>query len=265
MMKIKKMPTILIAFRPFDGEHNTENILRLLENASSLGAKGFYCDYHLDLLDAIDLFCQKHHPSAGWVIPIVPNIPEYVRDISSGTVYAGWKRFRRLSFAYKARVFARALFHPRSVLQKDFRVLFPIMLEMELARFAPHRPNLVFLHAQMTDLFLATGARGLFEIFSKVVRSEFGAEPALETNNFHALTKALALWKLPIAAIAAPLNAKGFSMRPSKAACEEAIDHCEMPIYARDITAGRTLDHREAFEYASLHGAKVVILEVTSE
>ena len=257
---------MFVSFRSVGIENkNVPTLARCIEKATSAGFQGLYCDYHPKILDAMDRTREEIRRKDFGIYPVVPNVTEYVRDISHGFMYTGLKRLRRLSPTYLLRIVARAIAHPGGVLSRDLRVLFPLMLEMELARFASYRPRFVFLHAQMTDLLLATRARELFAVYSQIVRSQYDAEPALETNNYYALANALVDWGLKFGVLAAPLNPKGYRMKPSKMDYEQLLAASETAFFARDITAGGSIPASLAIEYVKQKYVDGIILEGVKE
>ncbi len=159
------------------------------------------------------------------VLPVIPNVPGYVREATEyGLVGAGIRRLVRvgpLGFFRAALVGAR---NPFKVLKKDFPTMLQALYEIEMGEFGQFRPPAVFLHHQMTDLFLSFQNRQFFADYERIMRRRFKTRPALATSNFPALAAKLKEWNIPIRIIAAPLNPDGFLMPGGLDAYREHLD-----------------------------------------
>ena len=106
----------------------------------------------------------------------------------------------------------------------------------------------VILHGQITDLALSSHNPDILSIFQDVIRESYDLEPILATHNFGLLLPQLIEWKIKIP-IMAPLNSKGFMMKPSKEECEKLVQEAGYQIIAKKVLAGGRLTPEEAFPY----------------
>jgi hypothetical protein len=158
------------------------------------------------------------------VCAVVPNVAVYVREATDyGMFGAGWRRLRRMNPLSWLRLGFQGLFNARGVLRRDFPTLLGLLLELEMANFRRLRPPLVFLHPQMTDLLLAMDHGQALEKALGRIRRGFGAEPGLATNNLGTLLPRLRAWGLEVPYLLTAIHPHGYGMRPSRAACEEAL------------------------------------------
>ncbi len=167
----------------------------------------------------------KRDGSPMTVLPVIPNVSGYIREATEyGLVGAGIRRLVRvgpLGFFRAALVGAR---NPFKVLKKDFPTMLQALYEIEMGEFGQFRPPAVFLHHQMTDLFLSFQNRQFFADYERIMRRRFKTRPALATSNFPALAAKLKEWNIPIRIIAAPLNPDGFLMPGGLDAYREHLD-----------------------------------------
>lgn len=172
------------------------------------------------------------------VYPIIPNVIGYVREATDyGLIGAARRRVRQLALVDLLRVGLRAALNARGVLRREFNTLMAILFEVEMASFQTLRPRVVFLHAQITDLALALDNRALFELYLRVMRRRFGAEPGLATNNLGWLLPKLRDWRLEAPFLLTPVNPEGFLMKPSKAVCEAFLRSSSPRVIADSVDA----------------------------
>ena len=152
------------------------------------------------------------------VYPIIPNVIGYVREATDyGLVGAARRRVQQMALVDLLKIGVRGALNAPGVLKRDFNTLMNILFEVELASFKSLQPRVVFLHPQITDLALAFGNRPLFELYVRVMRKRFQAEPGLATNNLGWLLPKLKEWNLTIPFLLTPFNPGGFLMKPSRA------------------------------------------------
>jgi hypothetical protein len=82
----------------------------------------------------------------------------------------------------------------------------------------------LLLHEVVTDMALALNMDWLFRAFVRSV-SAMGVVPGFDTRNLSTLVQRLRTWGIAMEALvfAAPFNAAGFQMSPSREACEKAL------------------------------------------
>jgi hypothetical protein len=158
------------------------------------------------------------------ICALVPNVAVYVREATDyGMFGAGWRRLRRMSPLSWLRLGFRGLFNARGVLRRDFPTLLTLLLELEMANFRGYRPQVVFLHPQITDLLLAMDHGKALEKAIRRIGRGFGAEPGLATNNLGTLLPRLESWGLEVPYVLTGIHPRGYGMRPSREKCEEHL------------------------------------------
>jgi hypothetical protein len=223
-----------------------DRVAGLLKAAAEAGAGALLCSYQDRLLAALEAI-RPHAPLE--LYPVVLNAAQYARDLSNGgTIGAAWIRLSRAGLSTLPRLARHGVANLRGILARDFMAFLPPLLEMEMSAFTRFHPPYVFLHAQMTDLALATGNRALFQLYADFVRRS-GAQPGLQTRNLGLLAKRLREWEVNIRTVVAPFNGKGYRMHPSRRACERLLGEDRWQIIADDATASRSMSLAEAVDY----------------
>lgn len=214
---------------------------------------------HLDVLTALEKVRQTF--PALQVYPIIPNVIGYVREATDyGLVGAARRRIQQMTLVDLVRVGVRATLNLPGVLKHDFNTLMAMLYEVELASFRSLKPRIVFLHPQITDLALAFGNRALFELYLKVMRKRFGAEPGLATNNLGWLLPKLEEWQLKAPFLLTPFNPDGFMMKPSKATCEALLRSASQRVIADKVDAV-TNPNENAWDYLRKAGIRAAVIE----
>jgi hypothetical protein len=158
------------------------------------------------------------------ICALVPNVAGYVREATDyGMFGAGWRRLRRMNPLSWFRLGFQGMLNARGVLRRDFPTLLTLLLELEMANFRRFRPQVVFLHPQMTDLLLAMDHGKALEKALRKIRRGFGAEPGLATNNLGVLLPRLQSWGLEVPYVLTSVHPRGYGMRPGREKCEEVL------------------------------------------
>lgn len=182
-----------------------------LRRAMDAGIGGLLTLGDASVLAAMRTLRREGH--APVLLPILPNVPGYIREATEfGLVGAGLRRLARMGPAGMVRAGLAGLRHPMRVLRKDFPAMLEILYELEMGEFARFRPPVVFLHHQMTDLFLSFGNARFFHDYASAMRRRFGTEPGLATSNFALLGQRLIEWGVAVRFVCAPLNRENFLM-----------------------------------------------------
>ena len=111
----------------------------------------------------------------------------------------------------------------------------------------------IMLHELVTDMALSLDMKWLVETHIEFML-DCSIKPGFETRNFPYLVKRFEEWGIDFrqVAIAAPFNAVGFQMCPSRQACEEALRRIpETEIIAFSILAAGYSKPREAAAYVA--------------
>ena len=235
------------------------DLAAVFNEAAAAGVDAVATLNHLDVLTAL----RKSRESfpALQVYPIIPNVIGYVREATDyGLVGAGRRRIRQMALLDLVRIGVRATLRAPSVLKRDFNTLMAILFDVELASFRFLKPRTVFLHPQITDLALAFGNRPLFELYVKVMRKRFGAEPGLATNNLGWLLPKLQEWQMQVPFLLTPFNPAGFLMKPSKDSCEALLRSSYQRVIADKIDAIGAPDEK-TWDYLRSMGVRAAVIE----
>lgn len=196
------------------------------------------------------------------LLPILPNVSGYVREATEfGLVGAGLRRLARMGPVGIVRAGVAGMRHPVRVLHKEFPAMLEILYELEMGEFAPFRPPVVFLHHQMTDLFLSFGNAQFFHDYASAMRGRFGTEPGLATSNFVLLAQRLVEWGVPVRFVCAPLNREGFLMPGGFDAYRSLLDTGRFHLVADRVGLYAPTDEAAVEWAAGIPGVAAVAVE----
>ena len=155
------------------------------------------------------------------VYAIVPDITKYVRDMTKyGMVGMGVRKVMSLGIINIIKLGFKIVPKFKGILNKNFKVLLPILVQIDYFELKKIKPRYLFLHSQITDLALANNNKGLI---NKFLELKTGCNLGLMTKNLGFLEKKSEEWGLTINNILAPFNQTGYEMRPTKKKCEEIL------------------------------------------
>lgn len=203
-----------------------EDVAQALREASRRGYGGLMTLGDERVAAALEMLRRADEAPA--VLPVIPNVPGYVREATEhGMAGAGLRRLARVGPLGFVRVGLTGAFQAHRVLRKDFTTLMSILYALEMGEFGRFAPPAVVLHHQMCDLALAFGKAEFFHAYARRMRAKFRSEPALATSNLPLLAARLAEWRVDIRLLVAPLNRHGFLMAGG------------LPAYRRALEGGR--------------------------
>jgi hypothetical protein len=223
-----------------------EAVAAVYDAAFNAGVRAITCSNTGPVMEALAQFPKTKEMR---IYPVIPNAYEYAMEASEkGVLGAVLSKAKGFSLYQKVRLGVRALTKIKSVLTKDVMDLILELLNFEMQSFEKFNLGGVILHGQLTDMALSSHNPEILSVFQDVIRDQFGAEPMLATHNFGLLLPQLMEWgiKMPIMA---PLNAKGFMMKPSKEECETLVETSGYQVMAKKVLAGGRLSPEEAFPY----------------
>lgn len=225
---------------------NPDNVVAVLAAAHSLGVRTFMLSNTENVMAALEKFNKSKELV---LLPVIPNVYEYARDASEkGVLGSVLDRAKRIDMYQKIRLGLRALGKIKSVISRDVFNLLVELIDFELAAFRPYKIGAVLLHGQVTDLALSSHNKGLLDLFLNLIRDEHGLEPMLATHNFGTLLPQLMEWGIQVP-VMAPLNRKGFMMKPNPETCLRLVEEAGYPIIAKKVLAGGRLTPEEGFGY----------------
>lgn len=238
-----------------------DNIVPILEAALNAGVKTFMLSNCGNVMAALQKFPRNKELT---LLPVIPNAYEYAMEASEkGVLGAVLTKAKGFSVYQKVKLGLRALTKIKSVITKDVLDLLLELIHFELASFEKYKLGGVILHGQLTDLALSSHNPDILTIFQDLVRDSYEVEPMLATHNFGVLLPRLMEWKIKIP-VMAPLNKKGFMMRPSQPECERLVQESGYQIIAKKVLAGGRLTPEEAFPYLKDKKIDSVVLGIGS-
>ena len=204
--------------------------------------------------------------AAGRPIPtwaLLPNVPAYVRDSSeAGLVGAAVKRVKGASPATLMRLGLTGVQHALGVVGGDFASMVPLLLELEAAALGASRLEGVVIAAPITDVALAGRNRRFFFHLTTFIRARFGAKAGFETHNVGHLLGRLREWGIEPDLVIGPMNPAGFMMKPTPGVALRELAISDVPVLAKELTAGGTLDLGASARYAIQHGAHGAVVDL---
>ena len=247
-------------------------VAELIESSVRNGANGFMFSVSETTLSVLQRFRHGDNPERFALYAIVPYAYEFVRSAARLGGFSGLGRqlAREIAFGANWRAITLGLVGAAKI---DPFILFKAYLAYEIARIrsaAGKSAQLVslLLHELVTDTALALDIRELFETHISFM-SRLKIAPGFETRNLPYLLRKFEEWDIGPEGIvlAAPFNAAGFQMCPSREACEKALEEvAEAEVIAFGILAAGYLKPLEAVEYiASLPHLKGVAVGVSKE
>jgi hypothetical protein len=200
-------------------------------------------------------------PVPTWAL--LPNVPAYVRDSSeAGLVGAAIKRVKGASPGTLVRLGLTGMQHALGVVGGDFASMVPLLLELESAALGASRLEGVLVAAPITDLALAGRNRRFFAHLTAFTRARFGAQAGFETHNVGHLLHSLREWGVEPDLVIGPMNPSGFMMKPTPGRALEEIAIADVPVLAKELTAGGTGDLAAAAAWALDHGAHGLVVDL---
>lgn len=194
---------------------------------------------------------------------LLPNVPAYVRDSSeAGLVGAAVKRVKGASPGTLVRLGFTGMQHALGVVGGDFASMVPLLLELESAALGVAKLEGVLVAAPITDLALAGRNRRFFAHLTAFMRARFGAKAGFETHNVGHLLRCLREWGVQPDVVIGPMNRSGFMMKPTPSRALEEIAIADVPVLAKELTAGGTADLAESAAWAFERGASGLVVDL---
>jgi len=238
-----------------------ENIVPILEASFNLGIRTFMCSNNDQIIGALNGFQRTGEMS---LLPIIPNAYEYARESTDkGVLGAVLSKAKQIDLYKKIRVGLRALRTIQGIISKDMLTLLSNLLDFEMATFHAFKVKGIILHGQVTDLALSSNNPEIINVYRNLIQERYKTTPILATHNFGSLLPKLMEWKIKLP-IMAPLNKKGFMMKPSQEQNEALLEKTDYEIIAKKVLAGGRLNPEEAFPYLKDKNIKSVVLGIGS-
>ena len=179
--------------------------------------------------------------------PLLPYIAKYVRQANEkGVVNVVLDQLKGVGLGQKLAIFARG---GLGVVRKDINDMLRTLIAVEMAPLKGLKLGAVFLHDVLTDLALSLEMKTIFELYSDEIEKQFKTRPAFATKNLPLFVRRFQQWGLPTPLVLTHVNKIGFSMNPSREACEECLQDNEVQVMAMSSLASGYLKPDEAYEY----------------
>lgn len=215
----------------------------------------FLCTYNHNLLKSFNRTGAK-------IYPVVPNASQYVRDMNNyGLIGMGIRKLLQLGFGV-FQLIPSATKNGIGILSNNFSNIISLLTEIEMLKLKRFKPEIVLLHPQMADLFLANNSYMPIKSFTGLIRKKYKMEAGIFTNNISKMLWKLDEWDSDIKYVCTPINPRGYMMIPNKAEAEKAIKATKRKIIGYDITCGGTINLEEAKRYAEKLGIDKIVVEM---
>jgi hypothetical protein len=244
----------------------------LVATALSNGANGFLFSVSQPTLAILDAWRRIENERPMALYAIAPYAYEYVRaavrlgGLPGLVMDVGSKVLR----SRNPRAIVEGM---RGIVQNDPSRLLKAYMSYESARVRAAvgtRGEFVSLliHELVTDMALGLGMDWLFRAHVDFCTS-MGLKPGFNTSNLPHLVRRFREWEIELngCVIAAPFNAEGFQMSPSREECEQALAELDgVEVIGFSILAAGHLDYFDAIEYvtklSNLSGVAVGVSKV---
>ena len=222
-----------------------EEIMRVLEAARDLGARGFMCTTH----DRIAEVCDRMRAAPGeWAgFNMYPGMP-YAHKYANAVTELGYFDALR-KFLPKDGLVDTLLRGSKAIATQDMSAIIGLLVDAEMKMFHGLKTPVIFLQNVVTDLVIGLGAVDAFAAFAQHVQKKYGAEPGFITMNVPKLLPMLddAGVKTPI--VCANVNKIGFRMSGGIEGYRRAAEQYSPRMIAMSIFASGALSPREAIEW----------------
>lgn len=179
--------------------------------------------------------------------PLLPYIAKYVRQANEkGVVNVVLDQLKGVGLGQKMAIFARG---GLGVVRKDINDMLRTLIAVEMAPLKGLNLGGVFLHDVLTDLALSLEMKSIFELYSEEIEKQFQTRPAFATKNLPLFVRRFQEWGLPTPLVLTHVNKIGFSMNPSREACETCLRENDVQVMAMSSLASGYLKPDEAYEY----------------
>jgi hypothetical protein len=251
---------------------NPDYCAGLVKTALQNGADGFMFTLSDKTISILKLLDHKSETNRPRLYAMVPYMLDIVRTVATSGGITGLAKKMGLQVVFSGNLgaiingFKGAAFNDPASLLKSY-------LSYEVSRLkaasGPHaKISSIMFHEVVTDMAISLNMRWLFETHIKYMLRH-GIKPGFETRNFAYLVKKFEEWNLDFSKIliAAPFNAMGFQMCPSREECEKALArHPETEVIGFSIMAAGYIKLPEAAKYAAnASGLDAVAVGVSKE
>lgn len=225
--------------------HDTESILRVLDDAYASGVRAFMCTTHERMAQICD--AVREDPTRFPELDFYPSMP-YAHKYANAVTERGMLGALR-QFIPDDGVLSAALRGGKALATKDVDVLIRLLVDAEMKSFAGVRTPVVFLQNVVVDLLLGLGFTSAFEVFDDHVRTKYGAEPGFITMNLPLLLDTLEHAGIANPIVCSNINSLGFRMSGGIDNYTQVLEEGRCRAVAMSVFASGAIAPREAIEW----------------
>lgn len=221
-----------------------ESIIRVLDQAISLGINTFMCTTH----DRIGNICEhiRKNPD-GYkdfkIYPCMPYAHKYANAVTELGIMGTIKQY------LPGNIFGTFAKGGFAFLNKDFIKMMEIFIDAEMKMFNGINTPVIFIQNVLVDMILGLKMYEVFAEYDSYIRKKYKAEPGYITMNMPALLDALNSVGIINPIICSSINKIGFRMSGGKESYEKYLNEKEFRPIAMQVLAAGALRPKEAIEY----------------
>ncbi len=220
------------------------SIIRVLDQAISLGIKTFMCTTH----DRIGKICEhiRNNP-AGYedfkIYPCMPYAHKYANAVTELGIVGTIKQY------VPGNIFGTFAKGGLAYLNKDFITLMQLLIDAEMKMFTGINTPVIFIQNVVVDMVLGLKMYEVFAEYDAYIRKKYKSEPGYITMNMPALLDALNSLGIENPIICTSINKIGFRMSGGKDIYEKYLNERNFRPIAMQVLAAGALRPKEAIEY----------------
>jgi hypothetical protein len=220
------------------------SIIRVLDQAISLGIKTFMCTTH----DRIGKICEhiRNNPS-GYedfkIYPCMPYAHKYANAVTELGIVGTIKQY------VPGNIFGAFAKGGLAYLNKDFIKLMELLIDAEMKMFTGINTPVIFIQNVVVDMILGLKMYEVFAEYDAYIRKKYKSEPGYITMNMPALLDALNSLGIENPIICTSINKIGFRMSGGKDIYEKYLNDRNFRPIAMQVLAAGALRPKEAIEY----------------
>jgi hypothetical protein len=220
------------------------SIIRVLDQAISLGIKTFMCTTH----DRIGKICEhiRNNP-AGYedfkIYPCMPYAHKYANAVTELGIVGTIKQY------VPGNIFGTFAKGGLAYLNKDFIKLMQLLIDAEMKMFTGINTPVIFIQNVVVDMILGLKMYEVFAEYDAYIRKKYKSEPGYITMNMPALLDALNSLGIENPIICTSINKIGFRMSGGKDIYEKYLNERNFRPIAMQVLAAGALRPKEAIEY----------------
>ena len=220
------------------------SIIRVLDQAISLGIKTFMCTTH----DRIGKICEhiRNNP-AGYkdfkIYPCMPYAHKYANAVTELGIVGTIKKY------VPGNIFGAFAKGGLAYLNKDFIKLMQLLIDAEMKMFTGINTPVIFIQNVVVDMVLGLKMYEVFAEYDAYIRKKYNSEPGYITMNMPALLDVLNSLGIENPIICTSINKIGFRMSGGKEIYEKYLNERNFRPIAMQVLAAGALGPKEAIEY----------------